>query len=274
MDKLKWKKKRVPSLPIFFKTLPSSPFIWLVQFFYLFFNCLRCLHRCVFLSQVSMIASYGELRNVCLYIFVIPTLFAHFFIISSRVFLNGNEPRCGMGKKLILRENNDVCVCFIQPFSSHTLPSFHRKRMNIPSNASLLVLVWLSEGFFYQLTFPPTLFFWVSPSCWLNKKPEEKANSLLEKIILETFVGENEEEQEEAVYFIFYSTPRSINSRKGKTFESSRRPIFLQVLSVEFNFLRNFSGKDFCRKISKKKELSKNQKKKLNKKREEEIQCK
>lgn len=100
------------------------------------------------------------------------------------------------------REKSDACVCVsFNPFSPHT-PS---QGENIPSNASLLVLVWLSEGFFYQLTFfPPTLFSQFRPLAdWMKKNPRRRQTVCWKKkIILETFVGEKEEEQEK--HFILY----------------------------------------------------------------------
>lgn len=80
---------------------------------------------------------------------------------------------------------SDACVCSIQPFPSHT-PQ-HGERIS-QANASLLVLVWLSEGFlpFTNSLFSLQLFlYFLSFALFADCKKTRGKN-----FVLETFVGE------------------------------------------------------------------------------------
>lgn len=150
-----------------------------------------------------------------------------------------------MGEQVDVERENAISVCVsFNPFSPH---STDFQGENILSNASLLVLVWLSEGFFYFFFPSNSVFSQFRPLAdWMGKNPRRRQTVCWKKFCSRDF-RRRKRGRTRKKYFIFYSTPRN---RKGKTFESSRRP---KVPSEEKVFLLQFSWeKSFLRKNEKK----------------------
>lgn len=146
-----------------------------------------------------------------------------------------------MGEQVDVERENAISVCVsFNPFSPH---STDFQGENILSNASLLVLVWLSEGFFYFFFPSNSVFSQFRPLAdWMGKNPRRRQTVCWKKFCSRDF-RRRKRGRTRKKYFIFYSTPRN---RKGKTFESSRRPKFLRREKFFFyNFLEKkvFWGK-------------------------------
>lgn len=121
-----------------------------------------------------------------------------------------------MGKELnVARAKLSVCVSF-NPFS----PTDSHRRLKpgreYPKRMLLGSCVIVGRVLLPTRFFPSNSFFSQFRPLTVEKKPEEKANSLLEKIILETFVGEGKEEEQGKFLFYILFYPKKQETERVK----------------------------------------------------------
>lgn len=154
---------------------------------------------------------YDSLGCLCLYFYL-----AFLIIFLMKEFFLKDEASGTGRKKLELRENR-LRLCAFNPF-----PQTPEQGENILRFGSCVIVGRVLNFFPSNSSF---LFFSVSPSLLTVKtRGEGKQFCWVGKKYSRDFRNREKEGRTRKNIFMFYSTQERRNSRKGKTFESSRRP--------------------------------------------------